>query len=100
MANNDWFFSLFLTVLLVAVALSLYLWLVKRARSGLLLWIAYGIRALCGLTIFSAGLVAWELLSSEVALSAVAPFAGLFFLVGTLCMVPWGAFLRKVVVSH
>jgi len=89
-----------MTALVGSVAFSIYLWFFRRMRSGAWIWITYAVRATCGAFVFGAGVVAWDLLSAEVAASAVMPFAGLFFLVGTLCMVPWGAFLRKAVGSH
>jgi predicted membrane metal-binding protein len=97
MASDDWFFPFFMTALVGSVSLSLYLWFFRKIRSGAWIWVTYAVRATCGAFVFGAGVVAWDLLSAEVAVSAVIPFVGVFFLCGTFCMVPWGAFARVTV---
>jgi len=100
MASDDWFFPLFLAILLGSVSLSICLWFLKRVRSGALIFVCYAVRAFCGLFVFVAGLFAWDLLFGQVALGAVLPFVGGFFLVGIVCMVPWGALFRETVVKQ
>ena len=92
MTGDDWFFTTFMLILLASIASSIYLWFFRRLRSGMLSWLSYSVRALCGLLIFSAGIVASDLLLGQVDFSAVIPFVGIFFAVGVGCMLPWGLF--------
>lgn len=96
MISDDWFFLLFLTVLFGSVALSVYLWFVRKVRSGACIWIMYAVRASCGAFVFGVGVVAWDLLSAEVAVTAVITFVGPFFMTGLLCLLPWGVFRWKI----
>jgi hypothetical protein len=99
MPSDDWFLLLFLSALFGSVLTSIYLWFFREVRSGVWIWFSYMVRAVCGSFVFGAGIIAWDLLADEIALNAVIPFVGPFFLVGLICLVPWGLWKRTCATS-
>ena len=85
---------MYLGVLVLSSSASAYFWFVRRLRSGALIWMLYGARALCGAIAISAAVMGWSILLEAVDVGAVLVFVGPIGLVGLLSVMPWG--LRSI----
>lgn len=90
MSQEDFQIYMYLGVLVFSSGASAYLWLVKKLRSGALIWTLYGVRALCGLLAIGAAVMAWSILIEGADALSVLAFAGPIGLVGLLSVMPWG----------
>lgn len=96
MSQEDFQIYMYLGVLVFSSGASAYLWLVKKLRSGALIWALYGARALCGALAIGAAVMGWSILIEAVDVPAVLVFAGPIGLAGFLSVMPWGACQRRL----
>ena len=90
MQSDDLILPIFFGFVALAMALSLFLWFAKGKRTGVLLWSAYAVRALGGLSIFISAMYAAEVLSEAADFWSVAVFVGPMGLIGLVLAAPWG----------
>ena len=90
MSLEELSFYALMAIGLSSVMVSLYLWFVCKARTGMLLWSSYALRAACGVFFLACSVFVWGVLYGEIRTGEVVSFVGIFAVLGLSCVTPRG----------